>query len=312
MSDFEAPKVFVSYSHDSDLHKFWVENLAGRLVKNGVDVVFDQWDLRLGGDLPLFMERGLSDANRVLAVCTARYVEKANLGQGGVGYERMILTSSLMRDISSDRIIPIIRDNSLNDPTPTFLSTRRYIDFRADTNYELRYADLIRDIHGVRVRPRPALGPNPFEEPSSRIEPAVSFSSARYASAAISGVIEFDYSNNDGCFAIGEGDYRFVLTWGGGSSDSIYAYRSSGGTVALAEDAHDISDIADASLYDTSSRVRRPYVGDIVVWRNQAGYYASTKLEYVEARGYGSKKHTVRFRYEIAPNKSSCFKGVKS
>ena len=49
MSDFEAPKVFISYSHDSELHKSWVENLAGRLVKNGVDVVFDQWDLRLGG-----------------------------------------------------------------------------------------------------------------------------------------------------------------------------------------------------------------------------------------------------------------------
>ncbi|MCE8019307.1 toll/interleukin-1 receptor domain-containing protein [Halomonas sp. MCCC 1A11036] len=312
MSDIEAPKVFISYSHDSELHKSWVESLAGRLVKNGVDVVLDQWDLRLGADLPLFMEHGLSDAKRVLAVCTARYLEKANLGQGGVGYERMILTSSLMKDISSDRIIPIIRDNSLDEPTPTFLSTRRYIDFRDNAHYEERYAELIRDIHGVRIKPRPALGPNPFAETQVKIEPAVSFSPARYASAAMSGVVEFDYSNNNGCFAVGEGDYRFVLMWGGGSSDSIYAYSDAVNTVALAEDVQEISDIEDASLYDTSSRVRRPYIGDIVVWRNQTGYYAATKLEHVEARGYGSKKYALRFSYVIAPNKTSSFKDAHS
>lgn len=308
MSDIAPPKVFVSYSHDSDVHKAWVENLAGRLDKNGVDVILDQWDLRLGADLPLFMEHGLNDAKRVLAVCTTRYVQKANLGQGGVGYERMILTSSLMKDISSDRIIPIIRDNDLDGATPTFLSTRRYIDFRENAMHEERYAELIRDIHGIRVKPRPALGPNPFTEAPPQVEPAVTFSSSRYASAPISGAVEFDYSNNDGRFAIGEGDYRFVLTWGGGSSDSIYAYREGGGMVALAEDVDNISDIADASLYDTSSRVRRPYIRDIAIWRNPAGYYAATKLEHVEARGYGSNKHSIFFSYVISPNKSRSFK----
>ncbi|WP_141441211.1 toll/interleukin-1 receptor domain-containing protein [Vreelandella titanicae] len=312
MSDMEAPKVFVSYSHDSESHKAWVENLAGRLVKNGVDVILDQWDLRLGGDLPLFMEHGLTDAKRVLAVCTNRYVEKANLGQGGVGYERMILTAGLMKDISSDRIIPIIRENSLDEPTPTFLSTRRYIDFRDNAQYEGHYSELIRDIHGVRIKPRPALGPNPFAETQARIEPAVSFSSSRYASASMSGVVEFDYSNNDGRFSVGEGDYQFVLIWGGGSSNSIYAYRDATTTVALAEDVQEIADITDASLYDTSSRVRRPHIGDIVVWRNQSGYYAAAKLEHVEAHGYGSTKYALRFSYVIAPNKSISFKNDHS
>ena len=41
------PKVFVSYSHDSDLHKGWVLTLATRLVANGVNVLLDQWDLTL-------------------------------------------------------------------------------------------------------------------------------------------------------------------------------------------------------------------------------------------------------------------------
>jgi hypothetical protein len=39
------PKVLVSYSHDSELHKDWVLTLATRLVANGVNIFLDQWDL---------------------------------------------------------------------------------------------------------------------------------------------------------------------------------------------------------------------------------------------------------------------------
>src|SRR5450830_730146 len=65
-----APKVFVSYSHDSQEHKDWVLKLSTRLVANGVDIILDQWDLPLGGDLPRFMALGLTGADRVLAICT--------------------------------------------------------------------------------------------------------------------------------------------------------------------------------------------------------------------------------------------------
>src|SRR5258708_6519779 len=36
------PKVFLSYSHDSETHKDWVLKLATRLIANGVDVLLDQ------------------------------------------------------------------------------------------------------------------------------------------------------------------------------------------------------------------------------------------------------------------------------
>ena len=77
------PKVFVSYSHDNQPHKDWVLALATRLVANGVDVVLDQWDLTLGSDLARFMETGLTAAQRVLAVCSDPYVEKANARKRG-------------------------------------------------------------------------------------------------------------------------------------------------------------------------------------------------------------------------------------
>jgi hypothetical protein len=63
-------------------------------------VILDQGDLNLGGELPHFMETGLVGANRILATCTAGYVEKANAGLGGVGYEKMILTAQLMQKVA--------------------------------------------------------------------------------------------------------------------------------------------------------------------------------------------------------------------
>jgi len=38
----KVPRIFISYSHDSEKHKAWVLNLSTRLRKNGVDVVLDQ------------------------------------------------------------------------------------------------------------------------------------------------------------------------------------------------------------------------------------------------------------------------------
>lgn len=40
-----APTVFISYSHDNELHKNWVLQLATRLRSNGVDVLLDRWNL---------------------------------------------------------------------------------------------------------------------------------------------------------------------------------------------------------------------------------------------------------------------------
>lgn len=303
------PKVFVSYSHDTEPHKDWVLALATRLVANGVDVVLDQWDLTLGSDLPRFMETGLTAAQRVLAVCTEPYVTKANAGRGGVGYEKMILTAQLMRDISTDRIIPVIRNNALVPPVPTSLSSRVYIDFRDDLSYETRYAELLRDIHGQQIKPRPPLGPNPFVIFPVATAPLISFGPERYVSPAMSGTVTFDYSNNNGRYVLGAGDMAFETAWSRGGNTSIHAYTDppSIRSVALALNAKEITDIADASSYDTSSRVRTSHLGEIVVWQNTAGYYLATKVEKLQSRGHGCPSDEITFTYTIAPNKLASF-----
>lgn len=306
---YAPPKVFVSYSHDNELHKEWVLRLATRLLANGVNVLLDQWDLALGSDLPRFIESGLTAADRVLATCTAIYVEKANAGIGGVGYEKMILTAQLMRNVTSDRIVPVIRDNALTPPVPIFLSSRVYIDFRDDLAYEAKYAELLRDIHGQGVKPRPPLGANPFLSAPNPIAPLVSFGPERYVSPSLTGTVVFDYSNNNGRYVVGAGDMAFETGWSGGSNTSIHAYKDppSIRSVALAPGVTNIADITDASAYDTSSRVRHPTLGEIVVWQNTAGYYLATKVEKLQSRGRGAVADEITFSYVIAPNKLASF-----
>lgn len=156
-----VPKVFLSYSHDSAEHKQWVLDLATRLKHAGIDSRIDAWGLGAGADLPHFMETQLAEVDRVIMVCTEKYVEKANKGTGGVGYEKMIVTSSLMSSIGDKKIIPIIRQQGTNY-VPTFLKSKLYIDFSNDNEFESVIDELMREIHGSPLYKEPELGSNPY------------------------------------------------------------------------------------------------------------------------------------------------------
>jgi len=155
------PKAFISYSHDSQDHKKWVLDLATRLRNNGVDAILDQWDLKPGDDLPRFMEQGLIAADRVLMVCTDKYVEKANAGAGGVGYEKMIVTADLLKTIDSNKVIPLIRQSGSHN-VPTFLRTKLFLDFSRSDQFEFSFDELIRTLHNAPLYEKPAIANNPF------------------------------------------------------------------------------------------------------------------------------------------------------
>jgi TIR domain len=159
---FMAPKAFISYSHDSPAHKDWVLKLASDLRAKGVDVVLDQWDLVAGQDVSLFMQRGISEADRVIMICSSPYVTKSEQGVGGAGYERLIVTAEVVNSIDTIKFIPILRGASSSKKTPSFLGPRKYIDFEADSDYEFKLIELAREIHGAPAISKPPLGPNPF------------------------------------------------------------------------------------------------------------------------------------------------------
>lgn len=149
-------RVFVSYSHDSQSHKDWVAKLVGRLNSLGVWLIFDQWDLELGGDIARFMEEGIGESDRVLVICTQEYNEKANRGVGGAGYEKMIMTGDLIKDQDTTRLIPVVRGSE--DPlVPRFLSSRLFVDFRNDDVFDAGIDQLAEAILAPGSR-RPSLG----------------------------------------------------------------------------------------------------------------------------------------------------------
>ena len=168
-----TPTVFISYSHDSPSHRRWVLNLGTQLMENGVNVILDQWDLRFGEDVTLFMEDGIKSSDKVLAICTDSYVQKANDGSGGVGYERLILTADLVQNISETKIIPLVRQASSDEAVPTFLRTRYYVDYRNDQEHEDKLKELVHELHQFPMERKPGLGRSPFSSlPSGQEAPS--------------------------------------------------------------------------------------------------------------------------------------------
>ena len=121
----------------------------------------DQWDLNPGDDLPHFMETELAQCDYVIMICSETYVTKANAGEGGVGYEKMIITSSLLKNIDGNKIIPVIRQTTA-PVLPTFLKTKFYIDFSNDLDVEYSLDELLRAILNAPLFEKPEIGANPF------------------------------------------------------------------------------------------------------------------------------------------------------
>jgi hypothetical protein len=157
-----APTAFISYSHDSPEHKAWVLALASALRENGVDVSLDQWDLSPGQDIVAFMQKHIRDSERVILICSAQYVRKADAGVGGVGYERLVVTGELVANIDTDKFIPVVRNNGSDQKIPFFLGARLYVDFSNDLEYPAKREELLRTILGAPASPKPPLGSNPF------------------------------------------------------------------------------------------------------------------------------------------------------
>jgi len=167
-----APKCFISYSWESESHKSWVRQLATDLRTGGVDVILDQWDLKLGDDLHQFMESSIRESDYVILVCTPAYARKADAGKGGAGYEKSIVTGEMYYGASRSKFVPLLRTGSPNESLPSFLKPKNFVDFSQNAEYSEKLEDLIRHLLKVPKYPRPKLGAKPFrsKEKSEAVE----------------------------------------------------------------------------------------------------------------------------------------------
>lgn len=295
----ENPTVFISYSHDNDDHKTWVLKLATDLRSHGVNIILDQWDLRLGTDLRFFMKNGLSSAALVLCICSENYVKKVDLGTGGSGYEGMIMTQGLLKNAKEEYVIPIVRNNQSSQKVPSDFGSKRYIDFSDDKQYVSQYQELLERIYGEDIKKKPPLGTNPFSSMTAKkIDIKTTISKSLYCSPAMSGNITFRYDNNAGQFTLGSGEYAFTTSWSGANKNIIYAYGKIG-FIGYKDGAVDYPTIAEIQTYDFTSPSRRIHRGDVFVYRNEYDHFVAIKLGEVLSRSHGDQYDEMSFEYRI-------------
>ena len=122
-----------------------------------------------------------------------------------------------------------------------------------------------------------------------------------YLSVGHNGTFTFDYSNNDGKYTIGTGEYEFVTRWSKASNTSIHAYKDSlgvNGAIARVKAPVEWPTILDTNC-DFSSRVRTPEIGDIIIWKNTNGKHAATKIVSIKDDTRGADHDELTCEYII-------------
>lgn len=159
------PKVFFSYSWSSNDYIDRVVKLAQQLVADGIHVILDKWDLKEGQDKHQFMEKAVNDpeVTRVLILCDAEYVNKANSRAAGVGTETLIISAEVYQQANQEKFIPVIMERNVDGivVVPTYLVGRIYIDLSDPSTEELEYQRLVRNLHGRPELQRPPIGQRP-------------------------------------------------------------------------------------------------------------------------------------------------------
>lgn len=290
---------FISYAWDNEDHKKWVLKLATDLRNHGVDAILDQWDARLGNDLPFFMEQGLTTSHFVICVCSDKYIEKANCGIGGAGYEKRILASELLDNNNKLFVIPIIKNNSQKNKLPTFLSGLRYVDFD-NRDYYNCYQELLERIYDEDIKKKPPLGCNPFVSTSisDQITTKLNIEKVEFQNPVFEGKASFDYKKNSGSYIIGEGDYVFNTHWSECGNNSIHCYRDYVYRLGYNPRYKEFPTPNEFINFDFSSRARSVSVGEIVILENNYHKFAALRILKVVRRNEDID-HLLEFEYKI-------------
>jgi pyrimidine deaminase RibD-like protein len=131
-----------------------------------------------------------------------------------------------------------------------------------------------------------------------------------HANPELAGEASFNFTHNDGRYAIGYTPFLFETRWSNASNSSIHIYKD--GTnldgVGVALGAECFADVRDASAYDMSSPAQTPREGEIVVLKNVLGHFAVLRVNYVKARSHGDTYDSVSIEYRINPDGSSLFR----
>lgn len=154
------PKVFISYSHDSETHREKVLELADQLRVSGVLCQIDQYEPNPPEGWPRWMQNKVAESTFVLVVCTEQYNRRfqgrEEPGKGkGVTWEGAIITQELYDSQGkNNKFIPVTFNATDEDFIPiTLRSTQKYHLFQPHG-----YESLYRRLTNQHDTPAPLLG----------------------------------------------------------------------------------------------------------------------------------------------------------
>ena len=158
-------KIFISYKFQDAARNAWVDKFYKNLRDIGIDAKLYNYEVAIGESFSDYMARGIRECDYFLFIITPVAVKAVELGRGAVAFEMQIANA-----LSHERwlkIIPIFREG---DETSTYLLDHRYLDFRDDDVYDLKFAELLQWLF-EKVQP-PALGDHAFESERDAINHA--------------------------------------------------------------------------------------------------------------------------------------------
>lgn len=166
MEKIEKPKIFISYCWTNSEYITKVVEFAQRLRNDGIDVILDQFNMKLGNDTNNFMEKCVNDPSitNVLILLSPDYKTKADLRKGGAGIETQIISGEVYSNVENTKFIPILfekRRENADACIPTYLKQRRWLDMSEDSNFEERYVELVKILYGREKYVQIPLGSKP-------------------------------------------------------------------------------------------------------------------------------------------------------
>jgi tetratricopeptide (TPR) repeat protein len=140
MPEEAPPRVFISYSHDSQDHEARVLALADRLRADGVEASIDQYEQFPPRGWRVWMRQEIAAARFVLSICTPNYKRRAEgeaeegTGRGATREGRIIDQALYDTSGRNEKFVPVLLDGGAEGDIPDFL--RDYRHFALDVEYE--------------------------------------------------------------------------------------------------------------------------------------------------------------------------------
>jgi hypothetical protein len=176
-----SPRVFVTYSHESEEHKSLVREFC-KLLRTGagINVHLDQWvdDCRI--DWSTWAMEQIREADYILAIASPAYRVRAEglappqEGRGSA-FEAALLRDALTRDLAEQtkRILPVVLPGREVEEIPSFLrphSTTHYVVHELSLD---GIKELLATLSNAAKDSRPELGSfvgNPYAEMHARLQ----------------------------------------------------------------------------------------------------------------------------------------------